>query len=112
MSAAAFRSFVQITTALGLREFYNKHAYLSRPVSHLWLKLDPAAVFHQTRSDRSVRATPDLYRVIFPVRVDIDQREVRPFALRFDRDDVLVAFSAGFEFDDIAAVVALALQLL
>ena len=89
------------------------HGRVSQPDTvHVWRRLDPAAVFHRPCSDKNAPATrecpshTDLDCVILPVRVDIDQREIRPFALWLDGDDVLIAFSAGFEFDDVAAVVA------
>jgi len=51
-----------------------------------------------------------LYRVILTMRVHINQSKVRPFALRFNGNDVLIALTARFELDDVAAVVPCALQ--
>src|SRR5579864_7370076 len=95
-----------IAAALGLSEFYIMGAFLSRTRFMSGVDLTRPQFSIGPGRTRNVRATPDLDCVIFPVRVDIDQREIRPFALWLDGDDVLVAFSAGFEFDDVAAVVA------
>ena len=51
-----------------------------------------------------------LNRVILTMRVHINQSKVCPFALGFNGDDVLIAFAARFELDDVAAVVTRALQ--
>ena len=51
-----------------------------------------------------------LNRVILTMRVHINQSKVCPFALGFNGDDVLIALSARFELDDVAAVVTRALQ--
>lgn len=51
-----------------------------------------------------------LNRVILTMRVHVNQSKVRPFALGFNGNDVLIAFTARFEFDDVAAVVPRALQ--
>ena len=103
-----------IAAALGLSEFYIMGAFLSRTrfmsgvnLTQPQFSIGPART-RMSELHESVRATPDLDCVIFPVRVDIDQREIRPFALWLDGDDVLVAFSAGFEFDDVPAIVTLA----
>jgi len=44
------------------------------------------------------------------MRVHVNQSKVRPFALGFNGNDVLIALSARFKLDDVAAIVPCALQ--
>ena len=51
-----------------------------------------------------------LNRVVFTMCVHINQSKVCPFALGFNGNDVLIALSARFKLDDVAAIVPCALQ--
>ena len=65
----------------------------------------------QVRSAAAISAPGKrLNRVILTMRVHINQSKVCPFALGFNGNDVLIAFTARFKLDDVAAVVPRALQ--
>jgi hypothetical protein len=62
-------------------------------------------------SQRRKCHTIELDRVVLAMRMHVDQREFRSFALGLNRNNVLVSLVTGFQLDNVACIVTRALQL-